>query len=57
MFSNVSIYMQNSIADHNISTWELHSDDGAGHFIVKLYNIWWFIYPVLPKPPSPREVS
>ena len=27
------------------------------YFIVKLYNIWWIIYPVLPKPPSPREVS
>lgn len=37
-FSNVPIYQINPIADNNISTWELHSDDGAGHFIVKLYR-------------------
>jgi len=38
IFSNVSIYMKNSIVDNNISTWELHSDDGSGHFIVRLYR-------------------
>ena len=37
-FSNVPIYNVNPIADSNISTWELHSDDGSGHFIVKVYR-------------------
>ena len=38
MFSNIPIYNQNKQADNGISTWELHSDDGTGHFIVKLYR-------------------
>lgn len=38
MFSNVPIYNVNPIADSNISTWELHSDDDSGHFIVRLYR-------------------
>jgi hypothetical protein len=38
LFSNVPIYNVNPIADSNISTWELHSDDGSGHFIVKVYR-------------------
>lgn len=37
-FTNVPIYFANPIADDGISTWELHSDDGSGHFIVKLYR-------------------
>lgn len=38
VFSNVPIYSVNLNADNGISTWELHSDDGKGHFIVKLYR-------------------
>ena len=38
IFSNVPIYKINPITDNNISTWELHSDNGAGHFIVKLFR-------------------
>jgi hypothetical protein len=38
VFSNVPIYTVNAIADNGISTWELHSDDGKGHFIVRLYR-------------------
>lgn len=38
IFSNVPIYTVNAIADNRISTWELHGDDGSGHFIVRLYR-------------------
>jgi hypothetical protein len=37
-FTTVSIYNINKQADNGISTWELHSDDGNGHFIVRLYR-------------------
>lgn len=37
-FSNVPQYNKNHHVDKNISTWELHSDDGSGHFIVRLYR-------------------
>ena len=36
-FSKVPLYTENSIADNNISTWELHCD-GSGHFIVRIYR-------------------
>ena len=38
IFSNIPIYIENKQADNGISTWELHSDDGKGHFIVRLYR-------------------
>jgi len=38
IFTNVPIYIENKQSDKGISTWELHSDDGKGHFIVRLYR-------------------
>jgi hypothetical protein len=37
-FSNANQYSFVYNNNDNIFTWELHSDDGSGHFIVRLYR-------------------